>query len=371
MRLSVSRMRSSLIMLNNHHLYKLMANQISFAIYRLPDTQQFKLVLQTSGLPISHHHYRTLNSGHGFVIAPFVQKTQSPCVIIQPDITAKGITDINQRLADFCHTLPDNKHIELPQPMTHAPDYNQTFDRFYDALTENTVDKIVLSQPDIIKKPVHFSLTQTFDRLCQRYPSCYNSLCYTPQSGLWLGASPELLVSGYQKTWQTVSLAGTQRASCAIAWNEKNTVEQQIVTDYIQQQLDTLNITYSVNAPYTVQAGPLIHLRSDLDFTLQTHGIGDVIEQLHPTPAVCGFPKQTAYHFIQQHEGYSRGYYSGFIGFLSPNETSHLYVNLRCMQIHNEALTLYAGAGLLPSSDKYDEQQEIASKLEIMQTILA
>src|SRR5699024_2511215 len=157
---------------------------------------------------------------------------------------------------------------ELPPPLSQQPDYASTFDLFHHALTIGTLDKLVLSHPALIDKPAHFSLAEIFSQICQRYPESYVSLSYTPISGLWLGASPELLVGGQGEQWQTVSLAGTQEAGKEALWSDKNKAEQQIVTDYIKQQFALMKLDYAVGETQTVQAGHLTHLCTVLHFAL-------------------------------------------------------------------------------------------------------
>ncbi len=98
--------------------------------------------------------------------------------------------------------------------------------------------------------------------------------------------------------------------------------------------------------------------------------MGDLLKRLHPTPAVCGLPKEKAYRFIQENEGYDRQYYSGFIGWLEPEGKSDLYVNLRCMNILSDRLVLYAGSGLLLSSEPESEWQETEAKMQTMRRLL-
>ena len=123
--------------------------------------------------------------------------------------------------------------------------------------------------------------------------------------------------------------------------------------------------------PYPAYAGALSHLKTDFHFSLKDNkNLGDLLKVLHPTPAVCGLPKEEAYRFILENEGYDRKYYSGFIGWLDPEGRTDLYVNLRCMHIEDEQLTLYAGGGLLASSELNDEWQETEKKLQTMRRIL-
>ena len=126
-----------------------------------------------------------------------------------------------------------------------------------------------------------------------------------------------------------------------------------------------------MEGPYSARAGALCHLKSDFRFTLRENNkLGDLLNLLHPTPAVCGLPKADAYRFILDHEGYNRRYYSGFIGWLDPEGRTDLYVNLRCMHIEDKILTLYAGGGLLSSSELNDEWQETEDKLQTMKALI-
>jgi isochorismate synthase len=98
--------------------------------------------------------------------------------------------------------------------------------------------------------------------------------------------------------------------------------------------------------------------------------VGDLLQALHPTPAVCGLPKQETFRFITAHEHVSRQYYSGFMGPLGIAHSTHLYVSLRCMQIHGNEHHLYAGGGLLKDSVEQQEWLETEAKMQTMKKIL-
>ena len=94
--------------------------------------------------------------------------------------------------------------------------------------------------------------------------------------------------------------------------------------------------------------------------------------ELHPTPAVCGIPKDEAFEFIKEHEGYAREYYTGYLGMLSsdPDCSSALYVNLRCMKYADNKVTVYVGCGITAQSDPEMEWQETIDKCQTMFKIL-
>ena len=154
-------------------------------------------------------------------------------------------------------------------------------------------------------------------------------------------------------------------------WSRKNREEQAYVADYIRRILQRYAEALTECAPYTARAGQVVHLKTDFGFRLpSTHCLGDLLHELHPTPAVCGLPKEDAFRFIPLNEGYERSYYSGFVGMLDPGGETHLYVNLRCMALGTGAATLYAGGGILASSDAASEWDETAEKMKTMQSII-
>ena len=154
-------------------------------------------------------------------------------------------------------------------------------------------------------------------------------------------------------------------------WGEKNRQEQEYVVSYIRRQLLSLDIHPAESGPYPAYAGALSHLKTSFHFTLRDNRkLGSLLKVLHPTPAVCGLPKEEAYRFILENEGYDRRYYSGFIGWLDPYGKTDLYVNLRCMHIENGQLSFYAGGGLLASSELNDEWLETEKKLQTMKRLL-
>lgn len=99
--------------------------------------------------------------------------------------------------------------------------------------------------------------------------------------------------------------------------------------------------------------------------------LGDVLDALFPTPAICGIPKEEARQFILDNESIDRKYYSGFVGPLVPSGETHLYVSLRCMNIHpGGKFDLYAGGGLLKESEMQKEWDETEAKLQTMKKVL-
>jgi isochorismate synthase len=159
--------------------------------------------------------------------------------------------------------------------------------------------------------------------------------------------------------------------------------EQQFVTDFILNNLKNLTSEEIVSSPYTVQAGTLAHIKTDIEGVIKENSsLKQVVSVLHPTPAVCGLPKEAAKDFILENEGYDREYYTGFLGELNKEGfnkeelKTDLYVNLRCMQIKIGAelettqVHLYMGCGITVDSIPEKEWRESVNKSVTMKKIL-
>ncbi len=349
-------------------------SRLSFALYRLPWTDECHFVLQTAGEVEQLDDLHALNGRSGFVIAPFCLSERHPLVVIRPDVTALGWEEIGERLHVCTHlSLTDSSH---PFGMTtnNRTAYTEAFDRFIAPLQEQRFQKLVLSRAATQALSEDFSPLQAFVRACNSYPRMMISLCHTPVTGTWLGSTPEILLSGHDKEWNTVALAGTMPIENEVIpqeWSRKNREEQAYVADYIRRILHKFAHKPTEKGPYTARAGQLVHLKTDFHFQLKNaEKLGDLLQALHPTPAVCGLPKEEAFRFITENEGYDRSYYSGFIGWLDPKGHTDLYVNLRCMQLTDTEAILYAGGGILASSEAEAEWEETQEKMKTMIKIM-
>lgn len=346
-----------------HILSKICLEALPFAIYRLPNSDELYLVCGKVQLLYS---YQELSQKRGFVLAPFHLSDSTPILLLESgdQITKYPIASLiegSQSTSD----KPNNK------PNTpYSTEYQRRFKQFMEAMQTPPLQKLVLSRFETIEVTPDFSTIDTFARACTAYPSAFVYLCHMPESGSWLGSTPELLLSGQNSDWHTVALAGTQTEKGR--WDDKNRQEQAYVSYHIRECLQQLGIKPKESAPCTIAAGRLWHLKSDFEFTLlHKEQLGKVVELLHPTPAVCGYPKEEAQQFILAHEGYPRSYYSGFVGWIDSTNHTDLYVNIRCMQIADDnKVTTYAGGGLTLESELQQEWHETECKLQTMQSLL-
>lgn len=343
-----------------------------FALYRLPWQEELHLVMQHDACPSTLQRIEEINGRRGFVMAPFRAEPDCPLVLIRPDVVADGVENILRLPVDSLPAHPAEAPFDIrPDSRTR---YEEAFARFHDALCSGRLSKLVLSRRHLVGLPDGFSIGRTFVQACRRYPRVLIYVCHTPLSGLWLGCTPEILLSVERGEGHTVSLAGTMPVVDGIeptCWDEKNRREQAYVSEYIRACLSSHGITPREEGPYTARAGEVVHLKTDFRFPLtDTSRLGDLVAALHPTPAVCGLPKAGAYHFIHEHEALDRRYYAGFVGWTDPRGDTQLYVNLRCMELHGQQAVLYAGGGILASSEVSAEWAETLHKLETIQRLL-
>lgn len=352
----------------------------AFAMYRLPFAKTYTKITQFDGEPEELHSYAELSGKRGFCVAPFFISESAPVLVIRPDRVEEH---------QVMESVPEDCHCHSLYQQEQRLRYAKTFERFHSALKQGNFRKLVLARSAEEKLPADCTAEELFSYACLLYPRTFVALVSASKSGTWLVATPEILLDGSGNDWRTVALAGTMKLegsmlsfdTCKnaaetgpveISWTTKNIQEQHYVATYIKDCLTLFSDDVSEEGPLTVRAGNLVHLRSDFRFTLACNSdIGRLIECLHPTPAVCGLPKQDAYRFILDNEMLQRRYYSGFMGPLDIDHATHLYVSLRCMQIDGNNSILYAGGGLLKDSIEEQEWNETEAKLETMRRCIA
>lgn len=364
----------------NQYIYNsidlLVKKNANFALFRLPNDTTVNLVSQHSQSPDTFSNPDLLTGKKGFVIAPFEISESSPILFIRPDIALNGEKDIFEYIQSQSFSLHENpgKENYRDNDAGNFNRYKDKFEIFHRELEKELIKKLVLSRTFDKDKKEDFFAGEIFRKACVKYPSNFIFLCNTPLSGTWFGCSPESLLSGEKNNWKTDALAGTQDISTIqkdIFWDDKNKLEQNIVVEYMKNQLLKAGLHSECSKAKTIKSGSLVHLRSELRFqTDENFDIGKTLSLLHPSPAVCGFPKEEAFRFILENEGYDRKYYSGFLGYMDTEHRTDLFVNLRCAQIFSNKLRLYAGGGILTSSELTSEWEETEYKLQTILSIL-
>lgn len=336
--------------------------------FRLPNDS---LVHQlTSSLPAnSLNSVSQLNGRHGYLLAPFEANEDSPLLLITPEQeTSFPIPPLSQQEPI---SFGDNE-------MESHSEYQDAFTQCLQHLARPSLKKIVLART--LRLQLHQELSshqleQLFVAALHRYPQAYVALIQSPEAGNWLIATPELLLEKSDESLHTMALAATLPLKEGYylqpeEWSEKNREEQRIVADYIGERLDQLQLSYQRSPLHVHLAGELSHLCTRFKIADSQAHIGQILDSLHPTPAICGVPTEEAAKLLGEIETRPRHYYAGFSGPIGLKAGTHLYVTLRCLSMEGKEATLYAGAGLLEDSDFQNEWEETRHKMQTMLSLL-
>lgn len=230
----------------------------------------------------------------------------------------------------------------------------------------------------VISRQIVAETTATPLNIAEKYftqfPECMRSIFYTPRTGLWITATPELLIDYTPATGQllTMSLAGTRRAGEA-DWDLKNSREHELVTEHIVSVLKDFGMDVAVSEAENLAFGGIEHLCNKITGTGKIDPI-ELALHLSPTPAVGGWPVAAAIKSIARYEDFDRACYGGFLGVVDA-QRSRLFVNLRCCQLigeknNNYTWRLIAGGGITNMSDADAEWAETENKIGPLKHIL-
>jgi isochorismate synthase len=269
----------------------------------------------------------------------------------------------NQNAGPHWHRYENEKE-NISENKDH---YIQLVDKAISAIRRKKFDKVVLARKRAVHIPTTFCPVDFFLTLALIHSNNFISLVSTPKTGTWVGASPELLLSCHHQNFKTVALAGTRKISgkpLKEGFTEKERFEQSLVAEYIKDVLIGFGSDFKQTPLKVIKADSLFHIKNEFHFRFPENKlIVDLISELHPTPAVCGFPKGPARQFIKGMEGFDRKFFSGFSGPYFNNDLFYLYVNIRCMEILDQQGVLYAGAGITKDSDPEKEWTETDNKM--------
>ena len=375
------------------------ASGSAVALWRRPHEQSPRAIVDLSGTP-RMAPVNLLEVEPAFVFAPFVAEPAGAALQLRADLWFDG-QDLHVRNPNGTRQRAERAELiiaalESPtlgradRPWYVAPEirsraageaeFTTLVCDAIDFIGQTGIAKVVVSRTAARPLPERFDPAVVFAALCAHYPHAFVSLVAVPGIGTWLGATPEALLTLDGVALTTMALAGTQRRPDdlpleRVTWGRKETTEQDMVSAYVRSFFWDAGVSHVMESgPQTVAAGSVVHLqtlfRVELPEAERLALANRVLDELHPTSAVCGMPKHQALAFILAHEGYDRNFYSGFLGPVHIQGESSLYVNLRCMQLGEATAHLYVGAGITADSQPQAEWRETELKAETMLAVL-
>lgn len=334
-------------------------NNLPFVLYRKPGASHVRALLQSDD-----HLDSSVNlNSPGFLMVPFDRKGNDPVYLRADQLfqtPCKGPRLNLTHAAPVKDDVAKEIHLEL-------------VGKAMGALREGALEKVVVSRRFSVPAPA--DRVETFFEMIRWYPDAFGYLWHHPAVGTWMGATPELFLRYHSGVAETMALAGTRPADPGESlprWSSKERHEQQLVTDFILRQMRELQLKPQHGEVRNIRAGKLWHLGTSIRTFIDPGMAPKLLTALHPTPAVCGLPREAAFDFIGQHENFNREYYTGFLGEvdLEEEDSFEFFVNLRCVHFRSGKAFVYVGGGITEDSDPLAEWEETQEKSTTMLSLL-
>ena len=261
----------------------------------------------------------------------------------------------------------------LPAPYTKLPHHTRAdlpTEAAWGALVRQALHEKPL-RTDVLARKTTLTFDEPLDALRltaflqRRAPHATVFACALPNGSWFLGASPEQLFWRSENRITTEAVAGTRRHTEAheLLSSEKDLAEFRYVEAHLEERLAPLCRNLERSPIRLRSAANVQHLSSETTGTL-THNATDseLIHALHPTPAVCGVPREAARAWLKSHEPFERGYYAGLVGW-SAKTSAQWTVAIRSALLEENKLHLYAGVGLVQGSEAAAEWNELEAKI--------
>lgn len=285
--------------------------------------------------------------------------------------------------AKRCSTQTEAQISRNPASIISKPSgdhYRQGVSQLVAHFGHSSLDKAVLSRALDVEAKESIDRFALLNNLLSINQTGYTFSVQTGDNTFLLGASPELLIAKQGAQIVSNPLAGSrpkaddeaqnQRLSDDLLATDKDRHEHALVVDEIEKVLTSYCAPlHCPKQPSVIKTNTMLHLSTRLDGQLSdpsTHVL-QLASQLHPTPAVCGFPRHEAYQAIKLLEGFDRGYFTGMVGWCDAKGNGEWVVTIRCAEVNERKMRLFAGAGIVNQSNPQAELEETAAK---MQTIV-
>ncbi|WP_130865155.1 isochorismate synthase [Acidipropionibacterium timonense] len=229
---------------------------------------------------------------------------------------------------------------------------------------DERLEKVVLAGAVDVHSNAVIDRGQVAAQLAARFPGCWT---YS-HDGL-VGATPELLVDCRDGLFRCRVLAGTRKPAWAdeLLHDPKERHEHELaVTSVTGRLVEAGLVDPVVRGPFRLELPNVVHLATDVTARVSGSNAARIVDAMHPTAAVCGTPREEAYDLIGQVEQLDRGRFAGPVGWMGSDGSGQWALALRCGQFSADSreVRMYAGAGIMPSSDPAKEWIEIGAKME-------
>ncbi len=316
-------------------------------------------------------------------VVPHVLLTRSPdddatwltVVGNDPDAVRDALEEWARRIDDYPAMRASGRTpgVDATRRTTTPDGWSDQVEGALDRIADGSLTKVVLAQALTVGLEGPVDVSATLERLRRRYPNCYRFLVNGGDGATFFGAPPERLVSKRGSRVETEALAGSvprgetpeadDEYADQLLGDEKLRHEHELVVDAIREQLEPFVSGLSVDDRTIRRLANIQHLLTPIQATLEgDRHVLDLVEALHPTPAVGGVPPEVAWETIRETESFDRGWYAGPVGWFDAAGDGEFAVGIRSGVASDETVTLFAGNGIVADSDPTDEWEEVQLK---------
>ncbi|MCO1334531.1 isochorismate synthase [Microbulbifer sp. OS29] len=269
--------------------------------------------------------------------------------------------------------------VEKMQSVPEERRFKQAVEQAIANFQHSDLRKAVLSRVLNVELAEKVSVDEILSRLIVQNPLGYHFRIPIEGDQELIGSSPELLVRKVANQLTSNPLAGSAKrqgdserdlaVSQSLLTSSKDSYEHRLVIDEIRQVLapycNKLDIPTS---PELISTPAMWHLSSLIRGQLDDPQLSalELACELHPTPAVCGFPTKDARNLIRLVEPFERGVFTGMVGWCDAEGNGEWVVTIRCGIVNGNQIQLFAGAGIVEDSCPEQEWQETRAKLGTM-----
>ena len=268
---------------------------------------------------------------------------------------------------------------KLPSPLSHTyrpsrSEWQSIVECMLDTIGRSPLEKIVLARETLVECSNAPDPAALLSLLKAGTPRCFHFLFQPAGQSAFIGASPERLFRRHDRKVETEAVAGSRPKGISDAddarlveellSSDKERREHEYVRISLKEDMSPLVTTLHMDADSSVmRLASARHLVSRVRATLRSEVTSlDLLEAIHPSPAVGGLPSSLAVLTLLEKEPFDRGWYAGPVGWIGPN-TAEFAVAIRSGLVNESQVRLYSGAGIVRGSTWESEWEELGDKI--------
>jgi isochorismate synthase len=273
-----------------------------------------------------------------------------------------------------------------PTPLPDSPGYREAVRRAVERIDAGELEKVVLARTAVLEADRPFDIDRLVGDLGAANPHAYIYRTDLGDDGTLVGASPELVLRSRKGAVTSFPLAGSVPRDHGNPERDRELTRRLLVSPkdraehgHVVHQVGSVFRRHAENVvvpeePSVVATPVILHLGSRVTGRLPGPNspatLMEMLYDLHPTPAVCGWPTAAARAVIDDLEDFDRGMYSGLVGWVDAEGNGEWALSLRGGVVSGERARLFAGAGIVSGSVPEDEHRETATKFATFARVL-